>query len=280
MLAARLAKESIADFDYLIKISPENMPAYRGRVKANVMLKNWPRVVTDLAIVNAMGGAESGDLITLSYAKFGLKNYQGALDDVDKYLAKGNSIYVWNGEKHSAYLQRAKCLVALKRFDDAMSSLVQASADDNSVDFYTERARALVGLGKFEEAITDLEKVQKSNPKNADVFYNSAVIKEEIGDFGAAILDFTKAITLNPKDATALYGRANSKARKGDVEMAILDLDKAIDLDGKNAAYYKARANYYYQMKNKDKACFDWRKAVEFGDEKARFSIDQYCNKK
>ena len=62
------------------------------------------------------------------------------------------------------------------------------------------------------------------------------------------------------------------------MEDAVADMDEAIKWDSKNATYDKVRANFYYQMKNKDKACFDWRKAVEFGDEKARFFIEQYCN--
>ncbi|MEQ8424899.1 MAG: tetratricopeptide repeat protein, partial [Cyclobacteriaceae bacterium] len=46
-LAAGLTKESIADFDYLLKVNAEDIAAYRGRIEANLRLKDWPRIVTD-----------------------------------------------------------------------------------------------------------------------------------------------------------------------------------------------------------------------------------------
>ncbi len=280
-VASGLIKESIVDFDFAIKLNPENTLAYRGRVAANLLLKDWARIITDLAIVNALGSFETPDWGVLSEAKYALKNYQGALDEVNTALAKGSAHYTIGGEKHSFYFQKGRCLAAMKKFEPAIQAFNQAQDEgESSVIFYLEWARAYVELGQLEKAIGDLENAQLLYPGNSNLFYNSAVIKEEVGDFGAAVLDYSKAIKLNPEDAVAYYGRANSKARKGDLAAGIADLDKAIDLDRSNATYYKVRANFYYQMKNKDKACFDWRKAVEFGDEKARFSIDKYCNKK
>lgn len=273
-----LMKESLLDFDFAIKLSPESTMAYRGRVAANLLLMDWARIITDLAITHALGSFETSDWGVLSEAKFALKNYQGALDEANAALVKGITHYSINGKKYSFDLQKGKCLVGMGKYEAALQAFDQVKESESSEELYLERARAYVGLDQFDKAISDLEKAQLKYPKNATVFYNSAVIKEELKDFGAAVLDYSKAISLNPKDAAAYFGRANSKARKGETAAAITDLDKAIDLDNSNATYYKVRANFHYQMKNKDKACFDWRKAVEFGDQKARFSIDQYCN--
>ncbi|MFZ1809483.1 MAG: tetratricopeptide repeat protein [Cyclobacteriaceae bacterium] len=273
-------KESLVDFDFAIKLNPENTLAYRGRVAANLLLKDWARIVTDLAITNAFGSFETSDWGVLSEAKYALKNYQGALDEANTALAEGTTHYSIDGEKYSFYLQKGKCLVAMKKFDEALQILNQVQENESTAALYLERARAYVGLIQFEKAIGELETAQLKFAMNSTLFYNSAVIKEELKDFGAAVLDYNKAISLNPGDAAAYFGRGNSKALKGDTAAAIHDLDKAIDLDSDNATYYKVRANFHYQLKNKDKACFDWRKAVEFGDQKARFSIDQYCNNK
>lgn len=279
-LKAGGVEESLKDFDLAIKLQPQNVMAYRSRVSANFIKQDWVRVVTDLAIVNALGSYEPTDWIPASVAKYELKNFQGALDEINLAEVKDNVATTFEGIQYSFNLQKGKCLVALMKFGPALSALNQAEKEgEKAVDLYIERARAYVGMEQFENAITDLEKAQLSYPKNAKVFYNSAVIKEELGDFGAAVLDYNKAILLNPKDALAYYGRSNSKARKGDIREAITDLDEAIKIDPENATYYKVRANFHYQMKNKDKACFDWRKAVEYGDEKARFSINKYCAK-
>jgi len=273
-------KESLSDFDFAIKLNPETTLAYRGRVEANLLLKDWARVITDLAIVNALGSVEPSDWGVLSEAKLALKNYQGALDEANTSLAKGTTHYTLEGKEHSVYLQKGKCLIALGKFEDALEALSHVEANESGFALYTERAGAYVGLDQFEKAIGDLEKAQLKYPKSSILFYNSAVIKEELKDFGAAVLDYNKAISLNPSDAAAYFGRGNSKALKGETAAAINDIDKAIELDSNNAIYYKVRANFHYQMKNKEKACFDWRKAGEYGDQKARFSIDQYCNNK
>lgn len=275
-----LSKESIIDFDKAISLSPDKSIGYRSRAAAHMKLENWAGVITDITIANALGDVQSEDGALLAMAKFNIKNFQGALDDITMALSKGNQFYVVEGNKHSLYLLKGKCLLALKRHEEAVAAFNQAEkTGEGDVELNIQRARAWVGLNNYESALQDLAVAQQSSPKNATVFYNSAVIKEEMGDFGAAIVDYGNAIKLNPKDALAYFGRANCKARKGEMTDAITDMDEAVKLDDKNATYYKVRANFYYQMKIKDKACFDWRKAVEFGDEKARFFIDQYCNK-
>lgn len=279
-LMAGSINASISDFDFAIKLDVKNSAAYRGRVAANLSLKNYARVVTDFAIIHALGSSEISDMGILSVAKYELKNFQGALDEANAALTKGITSYTINGQNYSYYLQKGKCLNALGRFDEAILTFNQVEESENSAALAIERAHAYMGIREYDKAIQHLEKAQLKFPKNATLFYNSAVVKDEMEDFAAAILDYNKAISLNTSDAAAYYARGNSNARTGKITEAIADLDKAIDLESNNPTFYKVRANFHYQMKNKDKACFDWRKAVEYGDSKARFSIDQYCNSK
>jgi tetratricopeptide (TPR) repeat protein len=103
------------------------------------------------------------------------------------------------------------------------------------------------------------------------------MIKEGLEDFEGALIDYNKVLSLNQDDGLAYYNRANCRAALNDYGAGISDMDDAIRCEPKNAMYYKQRGNLYYHEQNKEKACFDWRRAVEFGDQKARFQIDQYC---
>ena len=279
-MMAGLVKESLSDFDQAIKLDRENTHAFRERVAANLKLEAWAPIVTDLAILNALGNFEVSDWGVLSEAKYALGQYGPALEEVNAALDNGQAFYQINGVKHSFYVQKGRCLVALKRYGPAILAFDQVQGPgENPLALLAGRAQAYAALGQFENAITDLQKAQLLYPGHPDLYYNSAIIKEEAGDCEAALLDYGQALTLNPQDAAAYFGRGNVKARKGDLNAAILDLDKAITLDSVNGNYYKVRANFLYQANDKDKACFDWRKAVEFGEQKARFQIDRYCNK-
>ncbi len=273
---------AINDFQEVINRKPDNATGYLLRANAYFHKNDWAKVITDLSLANALGGQlDANAWAWLIVAKMNLKNPEGALVDVNSARKLGFSRYEIDGKINSFSSLEGVCLVSLKRYDDAIMVFNQAEkSEGNMLDLHLQRARAFVGLGRYEEAIADLEKAQKLDPTNPHVFYNSAVIKEQIENYGAAVLDYNRAIQLAPGDAAAYYGRAYSKSMKGEAGGAIADLDKAISLNGADAAFYKLRANLYYQMKNKDKACFDWRKAVEFGDEKARFSIEKYCNSK
>ncbi|MEQ9414791.1 MAG: tetratricopeptide repeat protein, partial [Cyclobacteriaceae bacterium] len=141
-----LIKESVMDFDFAIKLNPENTMAYRGRVAANLLLNDWARVVTDLAITNALGSFEVSDWGVLSEAKYALKNYQGALDEVNAALAQGTEKYTVGGTEHSFYMQQGKSLVALGKFDAALQAFNQVKESESSEELYLGRARAYVGL--------------------------------------------------------------------------------------------------------------------------------------
>ena len=252
-----LIAESLVDFDKVIEADPQNAEAYRTRAAANLKLEDWTKVITDLAIANALNSDGPGNWILSSVAKYNLKNFRGALEDANAAISKGNTHYVWEGKKHAFNYQKGKCLVALNQYDAAATALNEAQKEgENTVELYLERARAYVGLGQFENAITDLESAQKLDPKNGRVFYNSAVMKEELKDYGAAVLDYNKAISLNSKDDAAYYGRANSKARKGDSGAAIKDLDKAIMLNDKEASYFKLRGNLLLSNEKQGESMF------------------------
>jgi tetratricopeptide (TPR) repeat protein len=45
-------------------------------------------------------------------------------------------------------------------------------------------------------------------PNDADVYYNRAILKQDLGDTEGAMKDYDKAIEVNPDYANAYYNRA------------------------------------------------------------------------
>jgi tetratricopeptide (TPR) repeat protein len=210
----------------------------------------------------------------LGEAYFEMKNYTLAQGYLEKAIAGGNRSKEVLFKKGKSLLEQQEFQLSVRDFDEALK------AGENTIALFQERANAYLGLGNRKSALDNIAKAIALEPGNSDLYYNSGLIKEENGDFESAKTDYDKAIKLNPKDASAFYGRAACKAELGDYGAGISDLDDAIAIKPKDASYHKQRGNFNYQLGNKNEACADWKKALELGDAKAKFSIDQYCNKK
>jgi len=167
--------EASQDFDQAFKLKPDYPPTLRNRAQASYQLEDWAKVITDLTLADALGAAEKGDWILLSESRFRLKDYKGALEEVNKAEKAGVTEYNLDGKKHDLYFQKGKCLSSLHEFEPALKAFDKASANvENSSEFYLERARAFVGVRHMEKAISDLEKAQTidgCDPNSSFGFY-------------------------------------------------------------------------------------------------------------
>ncbi len=113
------------------------------------------------------------------------------------------------------------------------------------------------------ELLEKFSKEIKAAPKNANSYYNRAIIKGKQGDIVGAIADYTKTIELNPNDAEAYNDRGVAKVKVGDVHGAIQDYTKAIEIDCKYANAYHNRGNAKSKLEYFRDAIGDYTKAIE-----------------
>jgi len=137
-------------------------------------------------------------------AKWGLQNYNGALDDSNKAIEINNKFYI-------AYDNRG---------------LVRKKLDD------------------YKGAIDDFTKAIEIDNKYAGAYNHRGLAKEELEDYKGAIADFNIAIELDTKDDYSYYLRARANSKLGNYENAIEDYDRAIEIDNKNPNYYIIRGWY------------------------------------
>lgn len=125
----------------------------------------------------------------------------------------------------------------------------------------------LSNSGKYEEALEKCKDAIKKYPKEAELYYWSASIRNNLGDSKAAIKDYTEAIKINPKDGSAYVMRGISKTEMKDFSGAIADYNRAIALNPKDGSAYSMRACAKIEMGDIAGASKDLEKANMLYDE-------------
>lgn len=164
-------------------------------------------------------------------AKYRLKDYTGALDDMNKAIELDSSY-------GQAYLYRGRCKKALK---------------DKS------------------GAVADFQKSLELNPDSANYYLRSGWTKVLIKDFNGALADFDKAISLKSDFPEAFIKRGETKNLMGDYSSAIRDFNQALVFDSNNADAHRRRAFANFKLKNYTQAMQDNETAKELFQKQGNF---------
>jgi tetratricopeptide (TPR) repeat protein len=119
----------------------------------------------------------------LFLALFGNKEYDSALDQINKAIDQNNDFY----------------------------------------GYYINRGNTLFMKGNFKKALDDYDYALKLEPDVPDSYYLRGRTLDTLGRHEVAIADFTSAIALNPSDGTYYSKRGNAKFALGRRNAACLD---------------------------------------------------------
>jgi len=161
-------------------------------------------------------------------AKYELKNYNGAILDLNKAI----------------------------------------ELDSVSAYAYYLRALSYSNLNKTEQASTDFNRAIRLDPKFKDAYFNRAYyIHQQNGEYKKAIEDYNTFIGLKPSKyvAFALNNRGWSEYKLGMLDKALEDINSSIRKNAENPLAYKNKAVIYFSMDSLDAACDFYQKAVQLG---------------
>lgn len=154
---------------------------------------------------------------------------------------------------------------------------------ESKEDYYFEKGMEDYREGNLSGAIFNWTIVNQINPKDPNVYYCRAIVKEQLYIWKAALRDYDEAIELAPDFLSAILNRGALKDDNGDHEGAIRDYDLVIqlakdaDLEDKKQAYFN-RGNSKYNLEDQAGACSDWHRALDLGADYASDRINKYCN--
>lgn len=138
---------------------------------------------------------------------------------------------------------------------------------------YMNIGRIYASKNDFNQAIVYLDKAVNTDPKDALIVSNRAIIKEYAGNVFGALADHNNAIELAPQNADHYTERGLYNGRQNYLELALTDFNKAIELAPNDHFAYFYRGQIYFKQNNWENALKDADKAITLNDKQYRFFI-------
>ena len=149
----------IEDYNKVLALAPGNATARSNRGVAYYYSKKYKLAEADLTQVMAMETAWTY-FLWRARIRLGLKNYEGALADIEKGLEINNDAYLYD--------ELGRTYVGLKQYTEAVeafSTSLEMYADDPDIHF--ERAMAYQKAGQNEAACKDFERAWELGKEEA-----------------------------------------------------------------------------------------------------------------
>ncbi len=176
-LESGLYSQAKIDADTAIDLSPKNHFAYIHRARANLQLKNYQNAVDDVNKAIELDPRNQSNwftscFLTRGYAHLKLNKLQNALQDADKAI--------------------------LYNIKPTTTAAANAGTDQLSLDAYNLRAKVNLRLKKYEDALADVQNALKIDPKADSSLCLKADALKDLGRYDEALDMLDQAIKLSP----------------------------------------------------------------------------------
>ncbi|KGG14985.1 MULTISPECIES: trypsin-like peptidase domain-containing protein [unclassified Prochlorococcus] len=264
-----------------------------NRIKEIARIPGKNREVINLANIalalkeSALGYSYRG------YAKAGLEDYQGAINDFTKAVElwpvdfkSKSKTKLYRRTLARIHTSRGRAKIFLEDFEGAINDFTKVIKLKSTEEMVKSKAYNLRGIAKaeledYEGAINDFTKAIGIKPADnksiTGSYLNRAIAKMKSGDYEGTISDFTKAIKLDPYNKDNYVRRGLAKEEMKDYAGAISDYTKAIKLDPNNIRTYVNRAMAKELIKDESGACSDFRNAYRLGFSQAKNLMRRSC---
>jgi len=198
-------KASVADFNQVIALHPNNGNAYDIRAFCYTALGDYDRAIADYNIGIAHD-PHPGTIFERGQAYLKKKDYQKALADLNRSIALQANFA-------PAYPLRAEAYIGLKEYDRAVADAEQAARLENSAANRGSLGWYQYLAGKLPEAITNEQMAVKMDPNLTFARFN---------------LGLCYAVQGNADAAQTAYQDALSHAKPADLQGALQDVKDAL----------------------------------------------------
>lgn len=168
-----------------------------------------------------MLAGSSSDYISRSFAYLRLKQYELAIQDCDKALAR-------KADAPMAYNNRGAAYFGLKQYREALQDFNRALAlkSDFAPAFYS-RGTLYSETEEYQLALHDYDRAIALRPKASNFYFNRGVVFIRLKEYERALQDFEQALVLDPTDYAGYHNRGYVSLHLNSFEQGSADLLKA-----------------------------------------------------
>ena len=248
--------EAEKNYDYAVKLSPEEPQCYLFRADCYVKQKKWDKAIEDAvkaASINASSDVfdimakisdepqfsqliarleieakKRPEEVTFPVIAAALYNTFGKPQNAIPYLKKN----MGKGNDESLHYMLADIYAKLGMYDEAAeSNKIALESDSTSTDYLQQKVRIARNSGNVKEAIAAATNMIDNDRTSFEPYMTRGIEMLHAGLYDGATDDFSTAISIEPGNTHALLYRGYCHTKLGNTEMARADYEKVTEID-------------------------------------------------
>jgi tetratricopeptide (TPR) repeat protein len=258
---------AVEQFSQAVELDPGFIKAIDARALAYEQLGDFHKSANDYETLSELLPGDFQKPLKAAGLYFKVGQFQKA----GEMIALAEEI---NQQSAEVFSMKAKCLYALKKYDDAIVSSGKAIEINSSPENYYVRGIIGIELKKYEEALADFTQAVKLNPGFTDALVKKSHVLIELKREDEALTTLNSIIGSNGKNKEAYSLRAGILENRKEYNSAIMDLTTIVSFSPETKVYFK-RAFLYQKNMQYSEAADDYTRVLI--SEKA--NLDAYKNR-
>ena len=230
-------KKAVEILNPMFQKDPSNVTIYILRATLCINSKNHTQAKADIAKIKELKPGSTDFVMLRIMLNNSLSDYDGALHEID--------------------------------------SLLQSFPSGNEL-LFLERAKALYHLAKYDEAESMFEQAMAMNLENKQAYYERCLMHIELEEYRQAMFYANKAVELSDQQPESWYLKGRSLIGLGQGEAAFVAINQGLEIDREQPEvghHYLGMA--YYTMRNTTEAMKAFEKALSVNASYTPVRIDR-----
>lgn len=261
-------KAALEDYTRAGSLDPGNNDIAEKIANVNLLSGNYQTAITQFSILALNKKKAFNAYRQMALAKIKIKDFKGALNDIEAALKLENEDFNANFYKGVALDSTGNYAAALKSYEKAITSLMKDKKYKESLNkseykfFYINPARSSAKLSQWDNAANYYKRAEEIAPKDFDIAFYRAETKSLRGDIAGAIGEYNNAIAFDANQYDAYILRGYLFIKNGEFENAKSDFSRAIVLNEKAAEGYFGKGMVFEKSTDLKSAVEQYRKAL------------------
>lgn len=261
-------KAALLDYTQAKTLEPNNNDIAEKIANVNLLSGDYKSAIIQYSMLALNKKKAFNAYRQMALAKIKIKDFKGALNDIEAALRLNNEDFNANFYKGVALDSIGNYAGALKCYEKAINSLMKDKKYNESLNkseykfFYINPARSSTNLNQWDNAMNFYKKAEEIAPNDFDIAFYRAETKSKRGDIGGAISEYNNAIAIDDKHFEAYILRGYLFIKNGEFENAKSDFSRAIVINDKAAEGYYGNAQVLEKSQDIKNAILNYEKAL------------------